>query len=77
MKSNKYWFKPKNYGYGAYPRTWEGYTLIIVFVIGLFLSARYTITKPWLFALIVFILIVILVFISRIKTDGSWKWRWG
>lgn len=77
MKSNKYWFKPKNYGYGAYPSSWEGYTLMLIFIICLFLSIRYTLTKPWLFTLIVFILTSILIFISRIKTEGSWKWRWG
>jgi len=33
MKSNKYWFKPKRFGYGAEPTTWEGWALIAVFVI--------------------------------------------
>lgn len=25
MKFNKYWFKPKRFGYGATPTTWEGF----------------------------------------------------
>ncbi len=29
---NKYWFKAKKYGWGWYPSTWEGWTVLLVFV---------------------------------------------
>ena len=33
MKHNKYWFKPKAFGYGATPTTWEGWLVVLGFVI--------------------------------------------
>ena len=32
MKSNKYWFRPKRFGMGAEPKTWEGWLLVIGFI---------------------------------------------
>ncbi|MBU1270467.1 MAG: hypothetical protein KKA06_07410 [Nanoarchaeota archaeon] len=33
---NDYWFKPKSFGYGAQPVTWDGWLSTAVFIILLF-----------------------------------------
>ena len=29
--TNRYWFKPKVFGYGASPTTWEGWALVVAY----------------------------------------------
>ena len=78
-----YWFKPKRYGYGATPITWEGWavtlgTVIAMVVVSLYL--RLTEQHYWALAVLiafdVFALGTLFV-VSRRKTDGVWRWRWG
>ncbi len=40
IKINPFWFRPKKYGYGAYPNTWEGWLLTFVYVILLILIIK-------------------------------------
>jgi hypothetical protein len=78
-----YWFKPKRYGYGATPITWEGWavtlgTVIAMVVVSLYLRA--TERHYWALAvLIAFDALALgtLFVVSRRKTDGVWRWRWG
>jgi hypothetical protein len=80
---SRYWFRPKRYGYGATPITWEGWTLIIGVVatmVAVSLSLRFTTTSLWALAtLLVFDAIALgtLAFVRHRKTDGDWRWRWG
>jgi len=77
MKHNKYWFKPKKRGYGAYPVTWEGYALILGFIIVVFFLASYVLLKSWeLYLGGLLIAIGILWKVSEVKTKEEWKWRW-
>lgn len=32
MAKNKYWFKAKKYGWGWYPSSWEGYTIVGIYI---------------------------------------------
>ncbi len=78
MKLNKYWFKPKIYGYGSYPVTWEGWVTIVVSVLILYGFILLFLSKNrFIFYASFLIWIIAIVFISYIKTDGKWKWRWG
>ncbi len=79
MKFNKYWFKPKGFGYGATPTTWEGWAVVIVFILYL-ISLSVLMTEGVntdRYLLYLFASIVVLVVISKKKTDGEWKWNWG
>lgn len=78
MKFNKYWFKPKGFGYGATPTTWEGWVVVIVFIIYV-LSLSMLITRGEIgqYVLYLFAGIVGVAVISKKKTDGKWKWNWG
>lgn len=79
MKLNKYWFKPKRYGIGAFPITWEGYLSIIIFLTLAFTLAILFSKKEYLilFYSLLTPLVITLVIISKIKTKGKWKWGWG
>jgi len=85
---NEYWFKPKRYGYGGYPITWQGwlslFSLIILimtsFLINITISERIlTATlKDWSrFALDFVILTTLFHVVFKDKVDGGLKWRWG
>jgi hypothetical protein len=79
----EYWFKPKRYGYGATPVTWQGWAVTlgtVLAMVAVSLYLRLTVKSLWaLVALLIFdaAAIAALVVISYRKTDGGWRWRWG
>jgi hypothetical protein len=79
----RYWFKPKRYGYGATPVTWQGWTVTlgtVIAMVAVALSLRLTATNAWaLAALLVFDAAAIATFVvvSYRRTGGDWRWRWG
>ena len=79
MKLNKYWFKPRGFGYGATPTTWEGWAVVAGFIIYL-LSLSFLLTKEGnsnTYLLLLFAGIIAVFLISKNKTDGEWEWNWG
>ena len=79
-----YWFKPKRYGYGATPVTWQGWALtggavaVIVVAALLLLHNGEKSAGAWIaFFAIEVVVIAVLWIVSRRKTDGEWRWRWG
>jgi len=81
MKFNKYWFKPRGFGYGATPTSWEGWLTIIVFIgyvlilTGIQVTESDKYTSSYL--LYVFTGVIILIIISKAKSKGKWHWSWG
>jgi hypothetical protein len=79
----EYWFKPKRYGYGATPVTWQGWAVTVGTVLAMVavsLCLRLTVKSlSALAALLIFDAAAIsaLVIVSYRKTDGGWRWRWG
>ncbi len=81
----RYWFKPKRYGYGATPVTWEGWTITfaaVIVVAGSIGAMNVLVGRSnlavWL-AWAVLILLATLWFVQfcRRRTNGEWRWRWG
>jgi hypothetical protein len=78
-----YWFKPREYGYGATPVTWQGWavtigTMIVVVMSSLVVPARASGVASALSAFVIDALaIAALIIVSRRKTDGEWRWHWG
>ena len=79
-----YWFKPRRYGHGASPTTWQGWATIFAFVIILPLVAlalMWGLPNPWgILTFVIFIPLAVFGFIAfvRKKTDGQWGgWQWG
>ncbi len=81
MKS--YWFRAKRYGWGWYPSTWQGWTVILLYVailLFLFLTLDSQLRSPVetvkQFFPIELILTTILVLICYLKGERP-TWRWG
>jgi O-antigen/teichoic acid export membrane protein len=78
-----YWFRPKQYGYGATPTTWQGWVITIAAVIVVVAATSWltalSVVNPWFWAAVLVDAVVIaaLWVVSRRKTDGEWRWRWG
>lgn len=69
------WFAPKRYGYGAgLPIAWQGWALVAGFIALVVLASR---LSPGWAAAVVFPALVILIEVSRRRTRGGWRWRWG
>ena len=79
----QYWFRPKRYGYGATPITWEGWAVTLATVLAMVAVSSVlrleTGSYLALAALLAFDLaaLALLFIVSRRKTDGEWRWRWG
>lgn len=81
----RYWFKPKRYGFGAAPATWEGWALTAAYILVLTaLSIWLTDGAPNLdvarftpFFIIAGVVTLIFVAICWRTTEGGWRWRWG
>ncbi|MGH6725314.1 MAG: hypothetical protein ACREB8_02055 [Pseudolabrys sp.] len=80
----QYWFKPKRYGYGATPVTWQGWTLTFaVFVIigGSIVAMSLFVDKSNVAAWLLWAACIAaatwwFIQLSRQRTDGEWHWRW-
>ncbi len=81
--TGQYWFKPKSFGYGATPNTWEGWVCVLAFIVfvgGLswvLLGADPSAAAWVVWALLVSALTVSFAIFTRRKTDRDWRWRRG
>jgi hypothetical protein len=79
-----YWFRPRRYGYGAAPVTWQGWVLslgvaavIALSVVAMNLLVERSNFSLWiLWAAIIAAVVFWFVRICRQRTDGEWRWRW-
>jgi small-conductance mechanosensitive channel len=85
---NQFWFKPKTFGYGATPATWEGWTVMAIYGAIILACAVVMLVRKETFsahlsstAAIVVITVVVstvvTVLVSVQKTDGAWGWNAG
>jgi hypothetical protein len=78
--ASQFWFKPKRYGYGNVPTSWQGWALTFGFagfVAAMAVATELKFLSPiWC---VVAILVVTAGFLplAKAKTDGEWRWRWG
>ncbi len=77
------WFKPKRYGFGASPSSWQGWALTVVYIIAV-AAAGMTLmpndaSEPRVlpFLAITLVLTILFVGIAWRTTEGGWHWRWG
>ena len=77
----RYWFKPKRFGYGATPATWEGWAVTVAAIV---LTAAVVVIAPGIRDNMQRSLFVVLglaavigatSFIAWRKTEGGWRWR--
>jgi hypothetical protein len=81
--TNQFWFKPKTFGYGATPITWEGWALTLGFALviaGCVVTIiRHKESLPTFVTSLVIIVVatIVLTAVSVQKTDGAWGWNAG
>ena len=82
MPYKKYWFRSRKYGAGLTPATWQGWTLLAVFVL-IFLSIphlngnlNYPANRTKIIAEIV-ILVAAFIGVVCWKGEKPIRWRWG
>ena len=82
-RDERYWFKPRRYGWGARPITWEGWLFVIalfVFLAGVSIYVRnnydnLAVCLLWL--AIMFIAAFAAISFAKRKTNAPWRFRWG
>lgn len=79
-----YWFKPKRYGLGAAPSSWEGWALTVAYVLAiaslgawLMDDSRESVQREQAFFAALAVLTIAFIVIAWRKTEGGWRWRWG
>jgi hypothetical protein len=82
QKNTGYWFKPRRYGYGASPSTWQGWATIVAFpLVCAAVALAVFAMLPAVLAIILFVLFMVVAtfgFIAfvRNRTEGEWRWKW-
>lgn len=78
---SKMWFAPKRFGYGAsLPTTWQGWAVYIGYIAAVLLVVAFPTDLQLHIAgqvAAVVVLTIALLIVTRAKTDGGWRWRWG
>ena len=76
MKNDKLWFRAKIYGWGWYPITWQGWLVILVWVIlfAFIISNLRVNTLEYFVSIIISVLVLIFVCYKKGEKPG---WRWG
>lgn len=83
MNKKKLWFKAKNYGWGWYPATWQGFLITFIYFILLMnrafvIDAMFDSAESAIFRMIFEFgfLTIILILICYLKGEKP-EWRWG
>ncbi|MEZ4390603.1 MAG: hypothetical protein R3A48_05865 [Polyangiales bacterium] len=84
------WFRPKTYGYGAYPAHWKGWAAVLVYVVALTAEIAATLSLArsggegslslgWFALGVAGALVGTGAFIALCakKSSEPWRWRWG
>lgn len=72
-----YWFRPKRFGFGATPATWQGWAVTLAFVVAAALIANLASHRGEVFLLLLVPLVAALLWLVFTRTDGELAWRWG
>ncbi len=72
-----YWFRPKLFGYGAVPVTWQGWTLTLGLVAAAATIGNLAQHSGTIYAVLLLPLVTGFLYLCWAKTDGGWRWRWG
>jgi hypothetical protein len=79
----RYWFRQKRFGYGATPNTWQGWLFTAAsaaLTMGVIIGANLmhdNVTRFFIIAIGLPLVLVPTVLISHAKTEGGWRWRSG
>lgn len=72
-----YWFRPKLFGWGAVPVTWQGWAATLLLILLALPVAYLGETRHVAYMVLIVPLIIGYVWLCWTRTDGEWRWRWG
>ena len=74
----KLWFKRKLYGWGWYPCSWEGWLIVLFFIVSIYIIARNTLVKGKVLEYFIsLILLTLIIIYLGYKKGEKPKWSWG
>jgi hypothetical protein len=76
QKEKKYWFKRKNYGWGWTPITWQGWMVVLVWLL-LFIFGVAKMDHEGLKNIAVVIFMTIILLYICYKKGEKPHWQWG
>lgn len=80
---SRYWFRQKQFGYGATPNSWQGWLITIagaLLIAALAFGADFVRDNGLRLMLIGIgmpMILIPFILIAHTKTEGGWRWRWG
>ena len=83
LAMERLWFKAKTYGYGWYPCSWEGWTIILVYIMVLLITFRivdlrsHSGSDTLIGMFVPFIVLTLLLIVICYKTGERTRWKWG
>ena len=78
--ASQFWFKPKTYGYGNTPTSWQGWVSTLGFagfVAAMVVATELKSLSPIWSVVAILVVTVGFLALAKAKTDGEWRWRWG
>jgi hypothetical protein len=72
-----YWFRPKKFGFGAVPVTWQGWVATVLFGGFAGVLVNYGRHRDAIWFVLLVPLVLAFLYLLAIKTDGEWRFRWG
>jgi hypothetical protein len=72
-----YWFRPKRFGFGATPVTWQGWATTLAFGAAAGLVVNFAAHRERLWLVLLVPLVAVFLWLVAVKTDGDWRFRWG
>ena len=81
---NRHWFKPRRYGIGVTPSSWEGWlatvACVVLMILDTYVVPRLVRDPQQGLGLAMLGLVAVLggfIWLAQARTDGDWRWRWG
>lgn len=72
-----YWFRPKMFGWGVVPITWQGWLATVALIIFGIAIAKLAEERTRLWLVLLVPLFLGYAALAWAKTDGPWRFRWG
>jgi len=72
-----YWFRPKRFGIGAVPVTWQGWAATFAFLPIIAVIVNFATHRDRLWLLLLLPVVGAYLGLVASKTDGGWRFRWG
>lgn len=79
----KLWFRAKNYGWGWYPSSWQGWVILLLYILlmgvtGLGIDgASHSVSDTLMIVAPLWVLYTCILLLICIATGEKPRWRWG